>query len=201
MVARRVDSLSVCNDQGVPLADFQATFCARCVQPECTRSQFGLSKFDQRVQTWHERLIAAPPKMDPSDPRYLSFASKPFQAIDLGPVSEVGGGWIDPLESNLKATPPPVVQVPEPPPLVVPVAPLPEQVETTANPPIPPLDAPNLLGLNTPNRSGLMLPGAPQSPPKQAPKDPWAGPAPAPASPSSGGGVVVKRGATVRFGK
>jgi len=103
MVDKR-DWLGECNDQHIPLEDFQRTFCERCLQVECTRSQHGKSRFDARVADWESRLFIEVPRMDPSDPRYGEVNAKRFVSLDTTAVPEVRS-WVDPRE--LKEPPPP----------------------------------------------------------------------------------------------
>src|SRR5262245_35854302 len=93
----RRDYLSVCNDQGVPLPDFQATFCVRCVRRECTRSR-GDGLFETRVATWEERLFTNPARMEKGDPLYSALAAKRFVEVPVGRIPEINGRseWLDP---------------------------------------------------------------------------------------------------------
>jgi len=216
---RRLDYLRECNDQQVPVEDFRLAFCVRCVQPECTRSAHGTTKFDQRVATWEERLFSKVPRMDPTDPRIREIQAKQFKMFNP-PVQAIGtpSAWLDPRDL---AEPDPVPQDSEPPPAVEEEEPIPEtepapvpipeeplKVPESPEPAPQPVAAstkpmvkatttklsPDLLQMNTPKQSGRMLPGKPAT----APKDPWA--APEPPRKTEQGVVVVKRGATVRLG-
>jgi hypothetical protein len=213
-MAHRLDFLKECNDQQVPLEDFRLQFCARCVQPECTRSTHGTSKFDQRVTTWEQRLFTEVPRMESSDPRFEGIQGKMFKMFSL-PVQQAGAksDWMDPRDL-VEPTPQPHVDPPAEPEEEEPIPPtepeFPEVPESpSAPPPVaavstqPPVKAttsklsPAILRMNTPSQSGRMLAGNPAP----TPKDPWAGPAaPANAKPNEGGVVIVKRGATVRLG-
>src|ERR1051325_467081 len=106
----RRDFLSVCNDQGVPLPDFQAWFCVRCVQPECSRSRAG-GLFETRVATWEDRLFKNPPRMPKDDPLYSTIAARRFIDIDPTRIPEVNGrlDWVDPrgLEEPKEPSPKP----------------------------------------------------------------------------------------------
>jgi hypothetical protein len=173
----RRDQYGECNDRGMPLADFQAGWCSRCMNPECTRSLHGKTRFDLRTETWFERLFEQPPTMPPTDPRYGVIAGQRFISIDTGRVPEVGSGWVDP---NTLVEP---VTMPEPvalsAPAIMPVV-------------ISPAGGPDVLR-NAPDQSGKVLPGAPaRLLPAQAPvvTDPWAT-----------AEKVVPLGGTVRFGK
>lgn len=92
---KRTDLYGECNLKGAPVDTFTTECCAFCVNPECTRSSFGKSKFDNRVATWYERLFLNPPSMDPSDPRFKTIASQKF--LVLNPALMVND-WIDPRE-------------------------------------------------------------------------------------------------------
>ncbi len=114
----KVDHLSTCNDQNVPFQDFELQFCQRCIQPECTRSQYGKSRFDQRALNWESRLFLNVPRMDPSDERFSTIAGKRFLTV-AGVQPQVQSAWLDPREDR-----PVQVQVP-----VQLVAPEPEALE------------------------------------------------------------------------
>lgn len=210
-MARRLDFLKECNDQQVPLEDFRLQFCVRCVQPECSRSKHGTSKFDQRVATWEERLFTDVPRMESTDPRYLGIQGKMFKMFSL-PVQQAGvkSDWMDPRDL-VEPTPEPHVPPPEeeealPEEAIPPTEPEIPMVPEPVAPPFaavsvqPPVKAttsklsPALLRMNTPTQSGRMLAGNVPPPPKDA----WAGPT-AP-KPTQDGAVIVKRGATVRLG-
>src|SRR5262245_46744848 len=96
-MTERRDYLPVCNDLGVRLPDFQAMFCVRCVQRECTRSR-GDGLFETRVATWQDRLFRNPARMDKSDPLYPTLAAKRFVEIDTSRIPEINGRseWVDP---------------------------------------------------------------------------------------------------------
>jgi hypothetical protein len=165
------DHLALCNDQGIPEVDFRRAFCDRCVQPECSRSRHGQSKFDQRVNSWRERFFTEVPRMAASDPRYSELAADRFPDL---PVSS-GPTWgarpeeaVSTREGGAEARLALFVRKPE-----------------------------HLLLANTAHPSPL-LPGAPAPPPPRAPVDPWA--APVPAGHDSSIGQVVSRGAQIKFG-
>jgi hypothetical protein len=206
---RRLDFLGTeCELGGLPIPDFQATFCVRCSQPECTRSQYGKSSFDQRVSTWESRLFTQVPRMDPTDPRYKAIASKNFRMIDVGPAPSVSSrNWIDvPSIASAAPVPVPVVTAPAPPedeapdtdrspPMSSPseVQAPPRVMAEVVLPPAPQVPR-NALRMNTPVKpEGQMLPGAKpqQSPPPK--KDPWAAPEPSKEQ-------VLKPGARVKIG-
>ena len=113
-MAERRDYLGECNEHSVPLAQFQEQFCSRCVQPECSRSLHGTTKFDRRVASWRERLFTQVPHMSQEDPRFPLIAGKQFKMIQVAQkVPEVGSSWIEPnsLDSEGPA-PAPVREVP-----------------------------------------------------------------------------------------
>ena len=189
----RRDFLPVCNDQGTPLVDFQAMFCVRCVQPECSRSRAG-GLFEERVSTWQERLFRNPPRMSKDDPLYAAISAKRFLEIGTGRVPEVGGNseWVDPraLEQPApEAARPRAAKQPKAPQVEIPSEATPSASRTPREP------------LNSSFSQGTML-GDGAVPPPRKPADPWAAPVPAaaPASPPERPAVpVVKPGATIRF--
>lgn len=200
-MSNRRDYLSECNDQKVPVEDFQRAFCSRCMQPECGRSQHGTTKFDQRTLTWEERLFLNVPTMTKDDPRYLPIVGQDFRTVDTGRTSVAFPNappvWNDPRDIPQNPPPPPVTKA-EP----VPTMPEPEarpsmETETPLAPP-PPAGVRNLprhlLLMNTPPQP-TMLPGAPE---QQAPADPWAGPVPKEDAPPPA--PIVKKGARIKFG-
>jgi hypothetical protein len=213
---RRSDYLRECNNRSLPLEDFRLTFCVRCLQPECTRSTYGSSKFDQRTQTWVERLFTQVPRMDPSDPRFKETSEQNFSTIDLAANIEPGGGtasWLDPRELKSEKTsfvvplgfiPPPPEETPSsrnP----VEIAQLPVQDPSAETQPSKVQPVPtdkkasnlprDVLLMNTVGHDGAYLPGAPSKPGlRPVRKDPWA--VPEPIAPNE---VIVERGATFRF--
>lgn len=212
----RRDYLGDCNDQKVPMEDFKLAFCDRCLQPECSRSLHGTSKFDKRVNSWLERLVTKVPRMDPSDPRAQQIQGKQFKMFT--PSLSVGqtSAWLDPRDIEEPPPPESASEGPLPPlpaffaPPLEPVA-VPEveqQVPESASPPQASLQTAekseqtgmplNLMLMNTPAKGGRMLAGSPAATPPLPPKDPWAAPPTGP-QPSEGG-VIVKKGATVRLG-
>ncbi len=115
------DLLRECNDQSIPLEDFSRQFCARCLQPECTRSQHGTSAFEKRVTTWKDRLFDNIPRMPQEDPRYDRIHSKKFLVVDTSATPELQG-WVDPrdLADEVKTTTTePVAEVQDPTPTPV----------------------------------------------------------------------------------
>jgi len=201
-MAGKQDYLKECNEFKVPVGDFEAQFCARCLQPECGRSQHGSSRFESRVRDWEKRLFLDVPRMDPNDPQFTQFQSKKF--LDVGSVQ----GWVSPqdipqdapeepddlpeleLVETVPTDPaPPPSGMPEPPPESMDSAPDTQPVPSTI--PAPP-------GLmNTPTRSKMMLGGKKvDTKPSQPVFDQW--------EPMKGGETdglqVVKPGAKIRLG-
>jgi len=193
--------LPECNLNGAPLDVFVAECCQRCINPECTRSQFGGSKFDQRTGTWLQRLFTEVPKLQPNDPRFQAIAGQKFLTIDAGRTPEVRSTvWVDPRDletASAQVTAPPVV---EPTPSLV-VATAEAQPETldppatnTPQPTPPRKSVPRHMVLaNAPSQSGKIIRPETSSAP---PKDAWAGPL---ASPDANI-TVIKPGATVKLG-
>ena len=190
----KLDYLGECNDQGVPLEDFRLAFCVRCFQKDCTRSQFGTSKFEARVNTWEERLFS-PPQLPKNDPRYSAITAKRFLTLPAGPTPSVRE-WIDPQTldtspSTNQASPastPQMVQsvevsVPEPAPIV-------EEVKKTQE---VPRSRQNLF-VNTPYTGPRTLANQPAHPPEK-PRDAWSTP-----EPLKPGEKVIKPGARVKIG-
>lgn len=216
----RRDNLSECNNLKVPVEDFKLFWCNRCLQPECTRSLYGKTKFEQRVTTWLDRLFLNVPRMDTGDPRFSDISRKEFHPVlDSWEISsEV------PTEKEQSDQPVSFLAMPsdevliqeangsggtdEPSENEVPVKN--EAVKShLATPSKGHLEV--LILMNTPNRSGLYLPGGGQDPFIESSNDsgrggkpsvkvvskndPWA--APEQKHPSE---VVVEAGATIRLG-
>ncbi len=194
----RRDYLPVCNDHGVPLPDFQAAFCVRCMQRECSRSRAG-GLFETRVATWQERLFINPPRMPENDPLFSTIAAKMFKDIDVGRIPEVGGGaggsaWVDPLTpeaSRRESDPTPRAARAAP----VTAPPVAHATDVTSGPPPAPQSKPRA-PLNTPFVQGTMIGGA--APSKSA-VDPWAARAAAETAPQAASSKVVSPGAKIRF--
>lgn len=174
---KKRDFLSECNDQGVALQDFDLAFCQRCHQPECSRSQFGKSLFEQRVSTWEERLFTNPSKLSDTDPRLIQIRAKSFVDVPVSKSITVAGGWLDPNDLAPQGGPePPARQA-----LVTTEVPSKEGVSPVLNSPKPP---PVMLGGAS----------APVTPP---PKDAWQSKAVSVVEP---GVQKVGPGAKIRFG-
>lgn len=176
MSTNRQDFLgTACELQGMSIPEFTASFCGRCSQPECTRSLFGKTKFDQRVQNWHSRLFTDVPKMNEADPRFSLIVSKKFLSLDgASPsVSE----WIDPKDVKEKS-----VVIPAAVPPSAPEAP----VQATPSPRKLPV-------MNTPFKNGTMIGDAAPSKPAA---DPWA----APTQTQKSTETVIKPGSKIKLG-
>jgi hypothetical protein len=202
----RRDYLKECNDRAIPLDDFKMAFCDRCLQPECTRSTHGSSKFDQRVGTWKERLITEVPRMAQDDPRFEKIAQQGFVPVQESLTLSSGWGPSDPVVEVPEAEVEPAPEiVPAPPPEVVisessEVDEGPIHFQPQAQPEAGSKNIPrDVLLMNTDNRGELYLPGAPKSQASGGPVkkkvDSWGAPEQSHASE-----VIVERGATVRFG-
>lgn len=177
---------------------FTAECCMQCVNPSCTRSTFGTSKFEIRTATWHDRLFTKVPRMDPSDPRFMGISAKQFLAFNQ-PLT-VSGDWVDPrdLQQSLQQSPvsaPEPVASPAPEPALVP-EPAPEAPPI----PVPTVPAssgtlsPHLAQVNTPVQRGQML-----QPPVGAPKPTSSWDAAIPTT-DTAGVQIVKAGAKVKIG-
>ncbi len=193
-MGERRDYLPVCNDQGVPLPDFQAMFCIRCVQPECSRSRAG-GLFENRVVAWEDRLFKNPPRMAKSDPLYSALAAKRFIEIDVSRVPEVNGksDWVDPR--SLEDPPPtPKPRKAKAPKVADPKERLPDPptARVEATPPTP------RKPLNTAIQQGALL-GEPPVGKASKPGDPWATPTRAAPSQDTPSIPVVQAGAKIRF--
>lgn len=87
------DLYGECNVDGTPVDVFTAECCLHCINPECSRSSFGKSKFDIRVNTWYDRFFSNPPKMKPDDSRYKDFAAQKFQQVN--PELHLTTSWVE----------------------------------------------------------------------------------------------------------
>lgn len=211
MGSSRRDLLSECNQKGAPLDLFASECCRLCINPECTRSQFGQSRFDSRVKNWHERLFENVPRMTAQDPRFALFAGKKFLTLDVShPLVVTSSAWMDPrdLEEPPMPLPPPTTEpsgaitAVDLPPIVVPEpasdAPKPIDVPSRSLPP-PALTRKalpsHMILANTAPQQGQMLAGRT---PSVAP-DKWSGPVST--APATGASeiptVVVKPGSRV----
>lgn len=203
------DLLRECNDQQVPLEDFARQFCDRCLQAECSRSQHGKSRFEQRITGWQDKLFAKPPRMDLRDPRYDLIQGKKFLEIPAGPIPEIGrGAWTDPRDLGESTDVPPEAPMPSPTPPKLPNLPPAESLVEEDGPPTDPAPAPiseaktpttppATMPRNTSFRQGQMLAGAKAPASKPNPVyDPWAAPNPS----QNDGSRVVKPGARIKLG-
>ena len=196
------DCLSdVATKGGAPVSaqDLKTGCCDFCVQPECTRSLFGTSKFEQRVSTWKERLFTQVPRMDQNDPRFADISAKGFIIIPPEALTaKSSGAWLDPRDfKSSSVSVPDTVPVSESQPTEKSPTAQVEQKPTTPSAPqeSKPASLPReVVLINTPMQRGIMLAGAPTSTPRPQ-RDQWDAP-----QPTKPGEKVVSRGATVRFG-
>ncbi len=198
---RRVDLYGECNVEGAPIDTFTAECCTWCVNPECTRSSHGKSKFDIRTSTWYDRLFANVPRMDHGDPRFDKISAQRFLAIQP-PLEIRSSPWLDPrdVEANQVALQAPAVAPP-----AAPIEPPPHQPEPaqtqTATPAQAPKPSPsreqiqNLSTVNTPVQHGRLLTPPVGTPHVKAPSS-WDAPVP---SSDTEGVKVVKPGAKVKL--
>lgn len=191
----KVDHLRLCNEHGIPFQDFQAQFCSRCLQPECTRSQHGKSRFDSRVTTWEDKLFLNVDRMDPSDERFQNITAHKFLSVDPG-NARTQSAWMDPKDLEPTKTISIPEPAPEPPPVVVEAAPDPAPPPKLEEPVAPAAPLGDAVLMNTPNRPRQMIGGAEQKPSSPV-LDPWASKQPQPLKP---GERLVERGARIRFG-
>ena len=177
----------------------------QCINPECTRSTFGSSKFDLRTSTWYDRLFEHVPRMDQADPRFKEFSAKKFLAFN--PSIEVNSrSWVDPRDVEAQADqvqaapvpvePKPAVQVQE---VVQPeLRPIEQSVQHTTSPAPTPAQTgtfpQHLVLANTPVQRGLMI-QAPVGAPR--PVSSWEAPVP---SADTEGVKVVKPGTKIKLG-
>jgi len=205
---KRVDLYAECNvEPRAPLDVFTAECCVRCVNPECTRSGFGASKFEGRISTWYERLFSEVPRMAPDDERFGRISGQKFLLIDAAKPN-MASAWIDPrdLEASnrvvvpapARAPEPPVPTEPvastEPPPAPVPEPPPPVPAAAVADEPKAPTApaSPGLAFANTPVKQGQMLGNRPKPTASE-----WVTPPPVESLPDA---TVVKTGAKIRIG-
>lgn len=191
MAPTRRDMLPECNDAGLALEAFQADWCARCLNLECTRSIGGKSKFEARVSTWEERLFLNPPRMAPDDPRFEKIAAQKFITIDVGRTPNVSSAWVDPtdLVEPQAAAPAPIATQP-----VVAAsseARVPTVQKDTGTPTSASIPVRLALG-NAPDQSGKTLPSPPSA--SISKRDPWAAP-----EPSDTNETIVTPGASVKL--
>lgn len=190
---KRLDLFPECHD-GTPIDVFTAECCMRCVNPECTRSVVGQSKFELRVGNWYDRLFANVPRMLPDDPQFAAIAGKKFLAYNQ-PLT-VRGSWTDPRDLEAATDQAPALAAAEPPP--APSEPLPEAkpVGPPAPPPAPKGKIPAHLALsNTPAQKSQMVRQAGAAPPAK-PASSWDAPLP---SADTEGVKIVQPGAKIRI--
>ncbi len=185
----KVDHLRLCNEHGIPFQDFEAQFCQRCLQPECTRSQHGKSRFDARVGSWHDRLFVNISRLPSTDDRFKSITSQKFLTVDPGP-QRAQPTWRDPKDLE----PERIVSIPSPEPIPPPEPPAPEPAPTPPKPEPVVAALPQQL-VNTPARPRQMIGGAEQKPTSPV-LDPWQ-----PKQPLQPGERLIEPGTRIRFGK
>jgi hypothetical protein len=195
---RRVDLYAECNvEPRAPVEQFTAECCSRCVNPECTRSTFGNSKFETRVDTWHERMFSQVPRMLPNDPRFGAIAGQKFRLIDPAAPSQPSS-WMDPRDLDRPVQVAVPVQAPIAPPaqrFVSAPEPAPEPQEPAQS--VQPVRSLDLPSANTPVQRGQMLGGKPAPSATPGSKE-WKTAEPAPPAPANE--RLVKTGARVRLG-
>lgn len=192
MTSGKTDLLAECNNLKIPLEDFVGSFCSRCLQTECTRSQSGKTRFDARVSTWEQRLFTNVAKMDPADERFSKISAQRFLSLATSPPGEASA-WVDPR--NLESTKAFSIPLPEPSQVRVEPSPMVMAVPTEPQVVSPPIPATRLI--NTPTRSGQMIGGASVQPAVPV-SDPWQSPKSTQAS--KPGEIIVKPGAKIKLG-
>ena len=192
----RRDLLVECVNADTPVDVLTAAWCSRCGNPECVRSTVGLSKFEQRIKDWEEKLFLHPPTLAPEDPRFSQIVAQKFITIDVERMPEIRSDWTDPrdLKEPEIVLPPAKVQ---PDPLIV----LPPTVEAPPpSPPKPSTSGPspalNLVGANASDQSGKVLRGGERA--STSKSDPWA--TPEPPDPPDPADIVVQPGAKIKMG-
>jgi len=185
----RTDFYGECNVVGAPVDAFTGECCVFCVNPECTRSSFGKSKFDIRVSTWYERLYSNVPRMNPEDPRFEKISAQRF--IPINPPLSINSGWVDPRDlspqdATSAAVAPPLILTPDPKP----------EPQLQLEPELPQKGhlSKDLTFANTPVQQGQMIAQG-KKPVTSA--DPWSAPPP---STDTENVRVIKPGGKVRLG-
>lgn len=181
-MTRRLDLYGECNLAKAPMEEFTASCCSRCINPDCSRSQYGTSHFDQRVTNWYDNFFANVPRMSPTDPRYEKLAAQDFVLVQ--PALHISSGWDSPVPA------PAPRPDPKPNPAPVAAAPTPSPAPEAAPEPETPKPTQRLATINTPAKQGQMI-GTP--PPKPAQN--WDGPTAAPQPDAQ----VVKPGTKIQF--
>ena len=125
---KRLDLYAECNVGGAPVDEWKELFCNHCINPECSRSLFGQSKFDLRVNTWKERLFTDVPTMEQDDPRFEGISAQKFMEMAAGGPLEVSSWAEVPTESVQAVKPVSGLKPPEPLPEPEPPAPVKEEV-------------------------------------------------------------------------
>ena len=153
----------------VPIDEFNAAYCLRCANRECSRSGLSAMSFDRRVANWQKDMFTNVPRASETDPRFASIRVKNFKTVNQ-PVSVTTPQQApqpavqqmtlppdSPLEAPADASTPETT--PEPHALV------PEtshsETERVIEPPS--VAAPQQTAYNTPFNQGVML-GTPEKP-------------------------------------
>ena len=206
----RRDLYGECNTEGAPVDQFTAECCMRCINPDCTRSSYGKSHFDLRVNSWYERLFSDVPTMDQGDPRFTTLASKRF--LPIVPSIEVNSSWVDPRDlgsTDIQAAPvEPKQEVESPPVSNTETKEEPEVIEKpekeeVSSPPAPVTtgkkmqraEASNLAVTNTPAQKGQMISQGSQR--VSTSSSSWDAPTP---SADTEGVRVIKPGEKIKLG-
>jgi len=96
-MATRRDLYGECNLEGAPEPDFKEQCCDKCLNPDCARSTWGTTRFENRVAAWEDKLFLNVARMPREDPRYPLLTAQGFVTIDVGPAPSVRG-WDDPRD-------------------------------------------------------------------------------------------------------
>lgn len=93
---KRTDLLRECNDQGVPVADFRATFCERCRNSACVNAGWAGSTWESRISTQVDRFLKRPLFADPQDPKFNTVRALRFLEIAPPLVINSNDPWQGP---------------------------------------------------------------------------------------------------------
>jgi hypothetical protein len=193
--------LDECNDQRIPPRDFEATFCKRCRNRDCSLAGWASSSFEERVNTQVDRLLVSPYQARPEDTRFDPLRALLFKEIPADvALARLADPWAGP-KVHLASPPTSVAtnqvvedavsrlaettgrKPPEPvPPAVEPPPPAPS--------PSPVPDPPTGINTEFPDE-GVMIGGGPVPPLHRPEADPWTPKAKV---------NVVPRGAKIRMG-
>lgn len=203
--------------------DLHDVWCYKCLNPECSRSINGTSKFENRVQNWEQEKFISPARLDPSDPRYVEIAAKRFLNV-MPSTPGRNSSWDDPrdISTSSVSVPEALITLPSLPVIELPETPPPAPVVVAPTPPPPPPPAPVAQVVpepvavpepvvvqpqekqvvtppkgqprNTPNRSRQMVGGGDQKGASPV-LDPWQ-----PQEALKPGETLVKPGAKIKLG-